>query len=173
MNGQEKVVEKNGSFSLTFCQIVALMLPYRSVLAGLLLRGVCPILTVLLRRTICDHLRRARPEKILNGFQRIHLRFFHACGLASGHTSFASSRRAMSDRLLAILFPPVFKMKLALSREEESQCTFRGGNSAHIVHEGFYCNRGYAVATGVLATQSIDILFQVCLPSSWLCLPVS
>ena len=55
--------------------------------------GVCPTLTVLLRRTMCDHLRRSRPEKILNVFQRIRFRFFQACGLASGHTSFASSRR--------------------------------------------------------------------------------
>ena len=55
--------------------------------------GACPTLTVLLRRTIHDHLRRARPEKILNVFQRIHLRFFRACGLASGRTSFASLRR--------------------------------------------------------------------------------
>jgi hypothetical protein len=51
---------------------------------------------------ICDHLRRARPTKILNVFQRIRLRFFQACGLASAHTSFASSRTAMSHRLLAI-----------------------------------------------------------------------
>ena len=54
---------------------------------------------------IRDHLRRARPEAILNifvfqVFQRIHLRFFRACGLASGRTSFASSRTAMSNRLL-------------------------------------------------------------------------
>src|SRR6185436_5827965 len=55
--------------------------------------GACPILTLLLRRTICDHLRRSRPEKILDVFQRIRLRFFRACGLASGHSSFASSRR--------------------------------------------------------------------------------
>jgi hypothetical protein len=55
--------------------------------------GVCPTLTFLLRRTICDHLRRSRPEKILNVFQRIRLRFFQACGLASDRTSFASSRR--------------------------------------------------------------------------------
>jgi hypothetical protein len=61
MNGREKVVEKNGPFSLTFCQIVALMLPHRSLFAGGLLLGACPILTFLLRRTICDHLRRARP----------------------------------------------------------------------------------------------------------------
>ena len=64
--------------------------------------GACPTLTVLLRRTIHDHLRRARPEKILNIFQRTPFRFFRACGLASGRTFFASSRTAMSDRLLAI-----------------------------------------------------------------------
>ena len=62
--------------------------------------GACPTLTILLRRTIRDHLRRARPEKVLNVFQRIHLQFFRACGLASGRTSFASSRTAMSNRLL-------------------------------------------------------------------------
>lgn len=33
-------------------------------------------------------------------FQRIHLRFCRACGLASDRTSFASSRTAISDRLL-------------------------------------------------------------------------
>jgi hypothetical protein len=109
LNGREKVVEKNGPFSLTFCQIVALMLPHRSVFAGVLLLGACPILTVLLRRTICDHLHRSRPEKILNVFQRIRLRFFQACGLASGHTSYTSSQTAMSDRLLAIVFPPWLK----------------------------------------------------------------
>jgi hypothetical protein len=49
---------------------------------------------------IRDQLRRSQPEKILNVFQRIRLRFFRACGLASGHTSFASSRMAMSNRLL-------------------------------------------------------------------------
>ena len=69
--------------------------------------GACPTLTVLLRRTIRDHLRRARPEKILNVFQRIRLRFFQACGLASGRTSFASSRTAMSDRLLVAAFQSV------------------------------------------------------------------
>jgi hypothetical protein len=56
-------------------------------------QGACPTLTFLLRRTIHNHLRRSRPEKILNVFRRIHLRFFRACGLASGRTSFASSRR--------------------------------------------------------------------------------
>jgi hypothetical protein len=66
-------------------------LPFpRSLKDGL---GACPTLTFLLRRTICDHLRRSRPEKILNVFQRIRLRFFRACGLASGRTSFASLRR--------------------------------------------------------------------------------
>jgi hypothetical protein len=36
LNGREKVVAKNGPFSLTFCQIVALMFPHRSVVAGCL-----------------------------------------------------------------------------------------------------------------------------------------
>jgi len=31
---------------------------------------------------------------------------------------------------------------------------------ARIIHEGFYCNRRYAVPTGVLATQSVNILFK-------------
>src|SRR5574337_479554 len=35
--GREKVVEKNRPFSLTFCRIVALMLPHRSVVTGRLL----------------------------------------------------------------------------------------------------------------------------------------
>ena len=34
LNGREKVVAKNGPFSLTFCQIVAVMLPHRSSVAG-------------------------------------------------------------------------------------------------------------------------------------------
>jgi len=55
--------------------------------------GAWPTLTVLLRRTIRNHLHRSRPEKILTVFQRIHFRFFLACGLASGRASFASSRR--------------------------------------------------------------------------------
>ena len=57
-------------------------------------------MTVLLRRTIRDPLRRCRPEKILNVFQRIRLRIFRACGLASGRGSFASSRTAMLNGLL-------------------------------------------------------------------------
>jgi hypothetical protein len=40
LNGREKVVAKNGPFSLTFCQIVALMLPHRSVFAGCLLVAI-------------------------------------------------------------------------------------------------------------------------------------
>ena len=66
--------------------------------------GACPTLTFLLWQTIRGHLRRSRPEKILNVFvcQRIRLRFFRACGLASGRTSFASSRTVTSDRLLGI-----------------------------------------------------------------------
>ena len=47
----------------------------------------------------------------------------------------------------------------------------------HIIHERFCCNRGFAAATslttGVLAAQSVYILFQVCLPPSQLRLPVS
>ncbi len=41
------------------------------------------------------------PKKTIYVLKRIRLRFFQACGLASGRTSFASSRMAMSDRLLA------------------------------------------------------------------------
>ncbi len=63
--------------------------------------GAWPTLTFLLRRTIRNHLLRSRPEKILNVFQRTHLRFFRTCGLASGRTSFASIRTAMASRLLA------------------------------------------------------------------------
>ena len=40
LNGREKVVEKNGPFSLVFSQIVALMLPHRSVFAGCLLVAI-------------------------------------------------------------------------------------------------------------------------------------
>ncbi len=56
--------------------------------------------SILLRRTIRGPLRRSRPEKILNVFQRIHFRFFRPCGLAPNPGSFASSRTAMPDRLL-------------------------------------------------------------------------
>jgi hypothetical protein len=55
------------------------------------------MLTVLLRRTIRDHLRRARPKKILTVLQRIRLRFFRALRRSSGRTSFASLRRAVSS----------------------------------------------------------------------------
>jgi hypothetical protein len=55
--------------------------------------GICPSNAVLLRQTICRHLRRSRPETILNVFQRIRLRFFRACGLASTSSSLASQRR--------------------------------------------------------------------------------
>ena len=37
-----KVVEKNGPFSLTICQMVALMLPHRRVFAGLLVAILVP-----------------------------------------------------------------------------------------------------------------------------------
>jgi len=62
--------------------------------------GACPTVTVLLRQTRCDHLRRARPEKSSMYSSEYTFRFFQACGLASGRTSFALSRTAMSDRLL-------------------------------------------------------------------------
>ncbi len=57
---------------------------------GMVVLGACPTLPLLLRRTIHGHLRRSRPRKILNVFQRIHLRVFWVCGLASDRTSFAS-----------------------------------------------------------------------------------
>jgi hypothetical protein len=48
---------------------------------------------------------------------------------------------------------------------------------ARIIHERFCCNRVFAAATsltaGVLAAQSFDVLFQVRLSPSQLCLPVS
>ena len=53
----------------------------------------------------------------------------------------------------------------------------------HIIHEHFYCNRRYAattsldagsrIQTGSLSAQSVNILFQVCLPSSRLRVPIS
>ena len=46
-----------------------------------------------------------------------------------------------------------------------------------IIHERFCCNRGLAAATslsaGVLAAQSLTVLFQVRFGPSRLCLPVS
>lgn len=58
-------------------------------------------MTVLLRRTIRGHLRRAQPEKILDVLQRIHLRFFQACGLASDRNLLRLVTKTMSDVLLA------------------------------------------------------------------------
>jgi len=49
-------------------------------------------MTVLLWRTARNHLRRSPPQKILYVFRRIRLRFFRACGLASGRAPFASLR---------------------------------------------------------------------------------
>jgi hypothetical protein len=49
--------------------------------------------------------------------------------------------------------------------------------SARIIHEGFYYNRRYAATTsltaGGLTARSVNILFQVCFPSSRLRAPVS
>jgi hypothetical protein len=64
-------------------------------------------------------------------------------------------------------------MRTVLPREGlyQSRCL------AHIIHERFCCNRGFAATTGlsagVLAAQDFDILFQVCLSPSRLRLPVS
>jgi hypothetical protein len=55
--------------------------------------GVCPSNAILLRQTIRKHLRRSRLKTFLNVFQRIRLRMFRACGLASASSSFASRRR--------------------------------------------------------------------------------
>jgi hypothetical protein len=53
----------------------------------------------------------------------------------------------------------------------------------HVIHERFYCNRRYAVATSLaasfarpadrLAPRDLDILFQVCLGLSGIRVPVS
>jgi|SRR5262245_39923326 len=55
--------------------------------------GACLTSTVLLRRTSYNHLRRSQPQKILNVFQEMRLRFFRACGQMRGRSSFASLRR--------------------------------------------------------------------------------
>jgi hypothetical protein len=61
----------------------------------------------------------------------------------------------------------------------------RGTHLARIIHERFCCNRGFAAATSLDAVgtasrqagsplgRSVNILFQVCLPPSWLRAPVS
>jgi hypothetical protein len=67
----------------------------------------CPIrwslshIGLLLRRTMTRHMLCSRSRKILNVFQRIRLRFFTTCGLASACPSLSSLRTLMSDRLLA------------------------------------------------------------------------
>lgn len=57
-------------------------------------------MTVLLRRTICGHLRCSRFRRILDVFQRIRFQFFRACGLARGPHLIRLITKAMSDRLL-------------------------------------------------------------------------
>jgi hypothetical protein len=52
--------------------------------------GVCSSNAILLRQTIRKHLRRSRLKTFLHVFQRIRLRMFRACGLASASSSFAS-----------------------------------------------------------------------------------
>ncbi|BFU96716.1 MAG: hypothetical protein NTNFB02_34380 [Nitrospira sp.] len=63
--------------------------------------GVCPSNAFLLRQTIREHLRRSRLKNFLNVFQRIRLRIFRACGLASASSSFCLATKDYSDRLLA------------------------------------------------------------------------
>lgn len=41
-------------------------------------------MTVRLRQTIHDHLRRSRPEKVLNISQRVRFRVFRACARRGG-----------------------------------------------------------------------------------------
>jgi len=64
-------------------------------------RGVCQSNTILLRQTICGHLRRSRLQEILDVLQRIRLRFLGACGLASASSSLRLATKDYSDRLLA------------------------------------------------------------------------
>ncbi len=58
-----------------------------------ILLEVCPSNAVLLRQATCRHLRRSRPETILNVFQRIRLRVFHALRRSSTSSAIASQRR--------------------------------------------------------------------------------
>ena len=51
--------------------------------------------------------------------------------------------------------------------------TMKDMGVASIIHERFYCKRGYAAAAGVLAAQSVNVLQRVRFPPSWLRLPVS
>ena len=61
---------------------------------------------------------------------------------------------------------------------------FSEPSNAHIIHEGFYCNSGFATTTGLhtdyrgvqaggLAARPLNILFQVCFGPSRLHAPVS
>ena len=92
--------------------------------------GACPTLTFLLRRTIRNHLRRSRPEKILNVFQRIHLRFSRACGLASGRTSFASSRRQCRTGSWPVSMGAPFLRRIALQAMPRPRRTFAENRKA-------------------------------------------
>ena len=82
----------------------------------------------LLRQTICWHLRRSRHEKILNGFQRIRLRFFRACGLASASVSVASQRRITRTG-----FPAVCCMRLLLQPPISSRFPRSDGQACRLV----------------------------------------
>ena len=72
-----------------------------------------------MRRTVLEWPRKGRCEE----------RSFLTDILPDRGLDVAASQRVSGFFLLvAILFPPLFEMKLALSQEEESQCTFQGGN---------------------------------------------
>ncbi|SPP65372.1 hypothetical protein NITLEN_30286 [Nitrospira lenta] len=67
--------------------------------------------------------------------------------------------------------------KFAIDSLDEAKAYLQHPVRARNIHENFYCNRRYTATTsltaGGLAAQSVDILFQVCLPSSQLRAPVS
>ena len=93
------------------------------ILTGL---GACPTLTVLLRRMIRTHMRRSRPEKILNVFQRIHLRFFSGLRPCIRPCLFRLVTKAISDRLLAVSAPKwryAFPRRLAVLRRVGLPCS--------------------------------------------------
>jgi hypothetical protein len=93
------------------------------ILTGL---GAYPTLTVLLGRMIRTHLRRSRPEKILNVFQRIHLRFFSGLRPCIRPYLFRLVTKAMSDRLLAVSalkWRYAFPRRLAVLRRVGLPCS--------------------------------------------------
>lgn len=53
------------------------------------------------------------------------------------------------------------------------RCMVEDMGLARVIHEPFYCKRGYAAATGMLAAQSVNVLQRIRLPPSRLRLPLS